>query len=192
MYEISYGSKYESSKGLNRAEIAKLVRADIKAAVASGALPKAKYSVRVKSFSGGGSIDITFSFVEEPGFALFNAERLAFDIEHEHHVYSPDPIYSERAREMTKKLEAILGAYNYDGSDSQVDYFNVRFYGHATPQWEWERDVRKVEEAAVRASMVATEMAPAFEALLERVEAQNDAARVDGQTGFLSFLGVES
>jgi hypothetical protein len=30
------------------------------------------------------------------------------------------------------RLEQIVGAYNWNGSDSQVDYFDVLFYGRVT------------------------------------------------------------
>lgn len=161
MNEIAYGTKYESSKGLSRVEVAKLIRADIKAAVASGELPAAKYSVTCKSFSGGGSIDISYSKVADPTFRLLNEERVRFDIEHGHMEFTRLPLYSERAQEITKRLDGILAAYNYDGSDTQTDYFNVRFYGHAKPEWQWESIIGKAETAAVAAAMEAESAAPA-------------------------------
>lgn len=158
MTTIAYGSKYDATKNLNRAEIAKLIRADIKALVADGTLPKAKYSVRVRSFSGGGAIDIKYSHVVEDGFMLHNAERLEFDIVHGSREFTRLPLYSERATHITKTLDSIMSAYNFDGSDSQSDYFHVRFYGHAVVCWEWERDMRAIENERVK-DMMATKAA---------------------------------
>ena len=51
------GSKYTA--GLDIAQIARLVRIDIKAAIADGALPVGKYSVRVSRYSIGQSLNLT-------------------------------------------------------------------------------------------------------------------------------------
>jgi hypothetical protein len=154
MYEISYGTKYEATKDLNRTAIAKLVREDIKAAVKAGTLPRAKYSVRKRDYAGGGSIDISFSHVEGD-FVLFNEERVRFDIATKDREFTYMPIYSEQAKALTDALDAILNAYNFDGSESQVDYFHVRFYGHAKVEWQWEAEVRKATRARIEAEMAA-------------------------------------
>lgn len=158
MTTIAYGTKYEATKNLNRAEIAKLIRADIKAAAVDGTLPKAKYSVRVRSFAGGGSIDIRYSHVDEVGFSLFNAERLEFDIVHGSREFTRLPLYSDRAKHITTTLDGIMAAYNFDGSDSMTDYFHVRFYGHAVVCWEWERDMLVIENERIK-DMMATKAA---------------------------------
>ncbi len=143
-YERSYGKKYDSNLGTR--EIAAKVREDIKAAVKAGELPKAKYSVRMQRFSGGSSIDVRISNVEEPGFVVLNLERLTFEKENPHKVWSPgyDPErphnrswMSHEAFELLKKVETILQAYNHDGSDIQSDYFDVKFYGHAEYDSAW-------------------------------------------------------
>ena len=67
MYERSYGTKYQEfhtdANGervyRSAAEIAKAIRADIKAAVKAGELPKARYSVKSDSYTGGSSVDVT-------------------------------------------------------------------------------------------------------------------------------------
>lgn len=198
-YEVAYGNKYEATKGMNRAQLAKLIREDIKAAVKAGALPKAKYSVRKRDFSGGGSIDINVSHVEEPGFVLFNPERVRFDIEHDSREFTRLPLYSERMASVLKACEDIMRAYNYDGSDISSDYFHVRFYGHATVGWEWERDVRAVEFERMKDTL-ATEAA----ARLAKRESALDVATpapaivandtkptpVAAQVDFLASLGV--
>lgn len=116
MYERSYGEKYDGS--LSTTEIAKLIRADIKVAVAAGELPgkPVTYSVRSEYFSMGSSIDVEVRNyagpVEEQGFGR--------------------PWMTQEAGAIKARLEAISGAYNHDGSDIQVDYFDVNYYGHVT------------------------------------------------------------
>ena len=58
MYERSYGSKYAGYQ--SAAHIAKLIRGDIKAAIAAGELPGSprNYRVHSKSYSGGQSVDV--------------------------------------------------------------------------------------------------------------------------------------
>lgn len=177
MSETVYGKKYEATKNLSRVEIAKLIRADIKAAVKVGRLPKAKYYVNTSSYSGGGSIDIRFARVEEPGFVLFNPERVRFDLETNYREFTRLPIFSERTVAICAELKAISDAYNYDGSDLMTDYFHVRFYGNAEPCHDWQNEVRKVEEAAVRVSMEAPKPAT--------------VPAPPAQLSYLAALGVE-
>lgn len=122
MSKIVYGARYEQTKNLTRAQVAKCIRQDIKAAVAIGELPKARYSVTCRSYAGGGSIDVYVSFVEKPGFRLANPLRLAWDASHPHRPLADAPSEvmwrnSEEARDLLGKVEAIVAAYNFDGSE---------------------------------------------------------------------------
>ncbi len=159
-YAIAYGEKYAATKGASRVELAKLIRADIKAAVAAGELPKAKYSVVCQSYSGGGSINVRIADVAKPGFVLANAARVVWDAENPHAGLCGCPSeamarYSPEALEVSKKVERIMGAYNYDGSDIQSDYFNVRFYGHAEYDYRWADAKTEAESAAILAERAA-------------------------------------
>lgn len=135
MTDITYGRKYDAN--LDVAEIAKRLRKEIKQAVKAGDLPAIKASVRIKRYSGGQSINI---YVTEAPFMINNPERVAFDITNNRRPMNEleMPRYSEAARECLNKLNAMLNAYNYDGSDSQSDYFNVNFYGFAKIDYEAE------------------------------------------------------
>jgi hypothetical protein len=135
MYEISYGSKCQATKGLSRVEVAKLIRGDIKAAVKAGTLPQATYSVRCH----GSSIHVSLSALP---FAVLSRDfyRLSPDasnvpegkhwswkVQEDHfrpacHRYTPEALAARDA------VTAIVEAYNFDGSEVQSDYFNVRFY----------------------------------------------------------------
>jgi hypothetical protein len=152
MYEKTYGTKYEATKNLRRPEIAKLIREDIKAAVKSGELPKGKYSVRTESYSGGGSINVTFSALV--GIPVHNVESLRWRTENPHASFGSEPAnvrerYSPELLAVIKKLEAIHGAYNYDGSDVMTDYFDVRYYGSVSIDWEWEAATKEIEIAKI-------------------------------------------
>lgn len=144
MTTTNYGSKWAATKDLSRVEIAKLIRADIKAAVKAGLLPKAKYSVTCESYSGGGSIDVSISAVE--GIPVHNAERLLF-VHANPHEFERMSRYSAEMTKAIETIELIHGAYNYDGSDIQADYFHVRYYGNVQVAWQY-ADAVAAEELA--------------------------------------------
>lgn len=199
--ERSYGAKYESTKNLRRPEIAKLVRKDIKAAVEASELPRGKYSVTCKSFAGGGSIDVRISDLELGGERLMNAGRIRWDLENPHSGHWDCPSdyrwqHSDWARGVKAAVEKMLGAYNYDGSDSMTDYFDVRFYGHADFETRWEREVEAREVELVKAEIEAEKVARAAR-VLERAQtvpapapAQNDVAPTSAQESFLDAIGA--
>jgi len=136
MYEISYGPRYEQSKHLGTKEIAALFRQDVKRAIACGDLPKGlRLSVRIERFSGGSSINVTVKAVP---FPLLNPEALRFENERPH-TYHTLPRYTSLATLLLAKLKAMVDAYNYDGSEIQVDYFHVRYYSHVSIAWEAEK-----------------------------------------------------
>ena len=143
----SYGSKYAANKDASTTDIAKMIRADIKAAVKSGELPKAKYSVRSDYYSMGSSINVRISNVPGP---TFNA---AWFVWNEANPYARGGSGPEEARERfapkvtdaLKKLEEIVDAYNYNGSDSSTDYYDVNFSGSVSA--EYDEAVYKMEKA---------------------------------------------
>lgn len=148
MYEISYGSRYDSK--LTVKEIAARVRSEIKALVKSGALPADwKYSVRMATFAGGQSIDIRATspvsiYLCQPNY--YRAGAVDREIElpikgawrsciiraHDQWFVSRDDAEVPGVGYVRLLLDHLLRSYNYDGSEVQVDYFNVNFYGHVT------------------------------------------------------------
>lgn len=141
MYEVAYGSKYSEVKNASTVGIAKLIRNDIKRHIEAGCLPDGKYSVRSKYFSGGSSIDIQVS----------NIEHAAYTDEYVNCVKNNLPVrewprscYTPVAQNVLDTLKAIANQYNYDGSETQVDYFNVNFYFHASFDWQWLKEVHGV------------------------------------------------
>lgn len=139
MYNKTYGTKYEATKGLRRVEIAKLIREDLKAAVKAGTLPKAKYAVRC---SRGRGINVEVSQIP---FAVLSREYFTLRADHasvpadKHWSWKVDVNLrdghrparercTEEAHVLQDAVKAIVAAYNYDRSDIQTDYFDVRFY----------------------------------------------------------------
>lgn len=118
-YKNFQGSKYDSS--MSNAQITSRIRADIKAAVKSGELPKAEYSVR-KSSGRGIRIEISNISMNVANAARVNAEA---DRPLE---FTPLPILSVEAKELVRQLEQLSYCYNYDRSDMGSDYFDTNFY----------------------------------------------------------------
>ena len=165
MYERRYGSKYrrenESGDWLSAADIAKLMRADIKAAIGKGELSgkMANYSVRVHNYSGGRSINIEARDLDGM-WEDCDGTKLGTEIElagggyiatacsrYEHgEGKTHDRLTAEGAR-IHGILQGIHNAYNYDGSEIMVDYFDVNYYGHAEIEDERSRQSRLREKA---------------------------------------------
>ena len=121
-YSIAYGSKFQ--KGRDITEIAKLVRKDIKAAIKEGVLPKGlKVSVRCQRGSGR-SLNVQVNTAPYP--VKRPATQEEFDMWH------VESFPSDEAKRVEDVLESIAKAYNYDGSDTQYDYWNVNFYLHVS------------------------------------------------------------
>lgn len=153
MYEKTYGSKYGDLKRLtgkdwaSAADIAKLIRADIKAAVKAGDLPavfaghKVAYAVTVENYSMGRSIDITVRGVPE---AARTTERDVYG-----HGYMTT-VDTAEAVALKAKLKWYHEAYNYDGSDIMTDYFDVNYYGSVEFESDWSRGERERRNARAK------------------------------------------
>lgn len=181
MYERSYGYRYnELGDHPAAAEIAKAIRRDIKQAVEEGLLPERwTYSVTSDHGSTYQSVDIE---VRNAADAWQPCDGTVPGSEHVHpdgsrtatacsNVWCAarnDPAYAdgatthdvltEEARVAKLTLERIHGAYNHDGSEIQVDYFDVRYYGHVefesadTAAWRAKEKERKAAKKAAKES----------------------------------------
>jgi hypothetical protein len=143
-------------EGLGTTQIAARIRDDIKEAVRSGVLPKAKYSVRAAKYSMGSSVTVVASnlpfevlnpeaFVVERG-----ANWMTFDRAHHRSRFTPD------AEALEQKLNAIVDAYHWNRSDSSIDYYNERFARHVEVK-ENEGAWKRVELAKIAAARAAEE-----------------------------------
>lgn len=126
MYEKTYGTNYAETRDLGVAEIAKLIRTDIKDAVKAGDLPgkPVAYSVRIDRYSMGQSIDI---IVKHADFDVFRIEIVEESWGGRNHR-----VYTDEARAVIRVLDKIHASYNYDGSEVLTDYFDVKYYGQVT------------------------------------------------------------
>lgn len=120
----SYGAKFNAT--LSTKEIAAAVREDIKAEVKAGRLPKAKYSVRIQVGTLYASITVRV------GGLTGMIDRSAYSIR-SGALWANKPgcmCVTQEVSRVERALDSLLNAYNYDGSQVEVDYFDVNFYGH--------------------------------------------------------------
>jgi hypothetical protein len=144
--EVWYGSRYEEVKHMSVVEIAKRIREDIKLArkvddkLATGAtvalvdplaplatMPKGmKVSVRARH---GNAIDVRIYNLPEKGWGYVE--------EDDWHVPGrTNWVPGVQLRGIIDALSEIHDQYNYDGSDTSVDYFNVNYYGHVEVDYD--------------------------------------------------------
>lgn len=153
------GSKYEATRDLSLKEIAARIRADIKAAIASGALPKGlKTRCYMPHY---GSIEVRVVDLPE-GFKVMSEAGASWSKQFpEASKWSDMPggwkaTRSDELNDLLDKLDAIHGAYNRDNSDSMTDYFDTRYYGRA----EIDSELRRTREAAEIAASPGTYWEP--------------------------------
>ena len=107
-YEQYVGKYYKLGTSLK--DIKKKINEDIKREIENGTLPKIKYTLRTKYFSGGE--ELTLIIRESP-------EKL----------YSEPYKKTEFFKNLESKLTAIADEYNYTERDmGPGDYFNTSFY----------------------------------------------------------------
>jgi hypothetical protein len=116
------GTKYEATKELDIKEIAKLIRADIKAMIKTGELPAGKYAVTISRYSMGQSLTIRVTDLPFP----VRVEGYTINTPHTR----AKPWFTPEAVCLEEDLDAILQAYNQKETDWQSDYCNTHFFGH--------------------------------------------------------------
>ncbi len=135
-----YGDKYADTRTLDLTDIAKLIRAEVKlsrkiakvtatpgavkVADPIGDAPAAiKVSVRTQYYAGGGSINVRLSNIPADwGWTDWPDESYT--------DRRPRKIATPALGAFATAIRQVMDAYNYDGSDTMTDYFDVRFYGH--------------------------------------------------------------
>lgn len=158
------GTKY-AGKHQPAADIAKKLRADLKAAQAEGALPAgAKFSVTSRSFSGGQAIDVEIRNLPDNQTSVVDDRR--------NHV---DRRESAAGQELNDTVSKMLNAYQRDNSDVQSDHFDVQFYGHVNFEHERARDAATAEKWARAEQSARTEFASdEADEVRETYRARND------------------
>ena len=146
----SKGDKYKEFGNLDVAEVAKRVRAEIKAKIKSGDFPAGlKVSVRVKRYSGGASVDadikaglgqINPAYVEAYNRSIaqgqndYNACQIA---------RNQEGYWLDDAGKIIEEIKAMGEAYRRDNSDSMSDYFDCNFYYFCSVDWEYDMELKK-------------------------------------------------
>ena len=118
-------------------EHAASIRADIKAAIKSGALPAGtKVSVKTSTYSMGSSINVRVTALPS-GFVVLNPERVVFEHENPKRTYFDLPEsareqLSVEARAVEAELNRIVDTYHVDRSyESGADMiYNCNFHKH--------------------------------------------------------------
>lgn len=132
----AYGPKYDATAQMSLVEVAKLIRADLKAAAADPKhlLHGLTFSVR--------KTDYNALNVEVDGLTdaqLYQTVRDQFG----HEEQQRTQLY----RDVDAAVLQIVNAYSYDGSDIGADYWDVRFYGNCTLLDDWARKWNAEEKA---------------------------------------------
>lgn len=124
---VAIGNRYEETKTMDIRDIAKLIRADIKAAIKAGTVPaEYKYSVRIRRFAGGSAIDVSIDGAPDMRAEYYTGYDEWFD-------KHPGTEWRERpAAKLVETIESIVRAYNRQDIDTMTDYFDVRFYAHVS------------------------------------------------------------
>src|SRR5699024_10222168 len=117
--------------------IVKEMREDIKKAIKSGYLPArmedgTKVSYSIRGSSNGNAINITAKVDESP----LDFEPVIKDGYLPHRQVSLASKHEKSLDEIKEKLEDLHTSYNYNRSNSMVDYFDTNFYGGAKVESE--------------------------------------------------------
>jgi len=103
----------------NLKDIAKEIRQRLKKE-----FPKCKFSITIDRYSGGQSMSINLM---SANFAAFNDDKDHAQINH-YSIGNSD--LTDQAKTVMQRAYDMSGEYNYNNSDSSVDYFDVNFYTH--------------------------------------------------------------
>lgn len=127
MYERTYNENYD--KSLTTADVAKIVRQKIAQLKKTGDLDKGyKFSIRSESFAGGSAIRASITAIPE-GVTAYNSEY--YDAYNRGESTYSMTRFSAPVSVVSKMILALINSFNYDGSESMVDYFDVNFYCHS-------------------------------------------------------------
>ena len=130
----SEGKEYKNYRYTDIREIAKIIRKRLKKDC-----PKCKFSVTISRYAGGQSMDISLMSGPFDGFNSKNKDRGHAQINQYSLEDSKDSILSKEALEIMIKAYKIANSYNYDDSDSMIDYFDTNFYLHLNIG-KWDKD----------------------------------------------------
>lgn len=117
------GINYDKAKNMSRKEIADLIRGELRAR-----FPDWKFHIRVKSYSGGGSIDVTIKYVPYNPYTPEAQAALMTQKYYSKEDYNSPEKYTEQFENDKKKIKSVISQYKMDDSDGMIDYFHTNFY----------------------------------------------------------------
>jgi len=132
MYDRVYGSEYKADMDIK--DIAKEVRKLLKAE-----MPEFKFAVRIDRYAGGQSLHIGIKEVPA-GFQFVQENPNDFERD-----YRP-MVWTKQLRDAQEQARAIGMRFNYDGSDSMTDYFDVNYYCNASVEYGSPADAQQREQ----------------------------------------------
>lgn len=119
----SVGNRYKDTLDLDIKEISKLIKNEL-----SIYYPEWQFSVKISRFSGGESINVNIldipynPYSESVDNLLKNNLKIPYNRTEEY--------YNKLYLKDIEKIKTIINQYNYDDSNSMVDYFDKRYYSH--------------------------------------------------------------
>lgn len=167
------GERYNGS--LSTTEISKIIKTYCKEMY-----PTWKFSVTSEYYSGGSSIHVS---VMEAPYYIFNDEAIkndtCWDIDGDeihlqlHHFNDRDKkFFVESAYLVMQDVYDFMQSYNYDDSDSMIDYFSTNFYSHFNIG-KWNKGFKVVEKTArIKTKKAETKPATTEAAAQEHPEAK--------------------
>ncbi len=144
-HQYTEGEKYQESKNLTIKEITALVRKEIRVEFKGW-----KISVSKETYAGGASINVN---IKDSPIKLYNSEYARLKQLEDHgsavreytdqafksyDITLDSLIYTDEGAVVLKRLKEIVEQYNFDDSDSMIDYFHVNYYSHVGVDWEAE------------------------------------------------------
>ncbi|GAB3568898.1 hypothetical protein GCM10027578_22320 [Spirosoma luteolum] len=130
------GAAYKRTRDLDVKEIAKLMREEL-----AIEFPGCKFSVNIDRYSMGQSIDVRILDVDfdplHPNLKAALAAGETYQAYINQRSYSFGNVreqseYNDRYQAFYNKVKRIHKQYNMDDSDSQSDYFHVKYYGQVS------------------------------------------------------------
>lgn len=119
------GKNYDLTQNMDIKELAKLVKKEL-----SIEFPDWKFSVKISRYSGGQSMSV--HIVDMPYTPYSEIVDNAYKTNTTYDSNRIEDVYNEQYLKDSKKIKHIVEQYNYDDSNAQIDYFNVRYYSHIT------------------------------------------------------------
>lgn len=140
--KMSRGSKVDEIRDIK--DIAKAVREYVKKKY-----PDCKFSVKIERYSGGQSMSVTLleapfnPLLNENNWQVSSTGNKYYSVNHYH--FERNESLTPEAIELFKDVRNFYNQYNYNHSDSQSDYFNVRFY-ETLAIGEWDKGFVQTEK----------------------------------------------